>query len=186
MLLQDPLTGQTSTGPTTLQEHKWDASWVFSSSENFLSRTSTSDAGLHMPGSCGSYAEDLVVVSWELDLLWCTTTHSTPRPWWTTQICSTGQSLEFSPRTLLSPMLTENGEPDRPQSTISTTEPPTDTDTESQDTCSGMEAWTNLSCPTWSTWEQTLSTEPSRETSTPSLNSNERLSSPKRRLLFFI
>jgi hypothetical protein len=57
----------------------------------------------------------------------------------TTQTCSTGLYAEFFQETLLSQMHTESGELDRPQSSISITRLRTDTDRESQDTCSGMD-----------------------------------------------
>lgn len=166
-------TAPTSTGPTTLHALNLDAFLVSCSSENSLLRTSTLDAGSLMPGSYTSWPVAWAEVSVTLVPSWCTTTPFTLSHWSTTLTCSTGTWPRFSPETPLFPMLTESGEPDRPPSTTSTTEPLTDTDTESQDTFLGTAAWTSPLCPTWSTSAQRSSTEPSRETTTPFLNSSE-------------
>ena len=55
--LRDPHTDLTSTGLTTLQELKLDVPLAFYSSENFLSRTSTLELGLHISGLFSSLLE---------------------------------------------------------------------------------------------------------------------------------
>jgi len=126
-----------------------------------------------MPGSFTSWPVDSAEVSVTRDPLWCIITPSTPSLWSTTQTCSTGTWQRFCQETHPYPMLTESGEPDKLLCTISTTEPPTDTDTESQDTLLGTALRTSPLCPTWSTWGRRLSMEHSRGTTIPLLNSSE-------------
>lgn len=76
-------------------------------------------------------------------------------------------------------MLTENGEQDRPQSSINIIRMHIDTESESLDTFLGMVLRISQLCHTWSILVQMSSMEPSRETAIQLHNSSDKRGSSR-------
>lgn len=176
-----PFSAQTKTGPLTLPVLN---SVLFSdllSSVNCPSKASTPVLVLHTSGVCTSSSVVLAVV-WLNSAPWsCTTTPCTPRLLLTTQISSTGISVAYFPRTLLSLTHTESGELASNLCSICPIKTSTGTDTESLDMYLGMVPWTSLLSPTCTITELVLPTVLSSSFATPLLTLNEELS-PRTRL----
>ena len=171
----DQQRNQTGIGQIMLPELKLDAFWVWLLLESFQSKTFTLDAGSPMPIWCSLSLKVLEEV-WDIkDQLCFTIINSTWELLWTIQISSGGIFPEFSQRTHLCQMLTESGEQDNSQSSISITRLAIDTEWESQDTCLGTDPWTSQLCLTLWMLVPMSSMEHSRETATQSLDSSETL-----------